>query len=288
MISLQHGHLSATIHPLGAELRSLFDASTGIEYMWQADPAWWGKHSPVLFPIVGSLKNNAYFFEGREYHLPRHGFARDQMFLTEKLNDYEAVFTLTDNEHSRLVYPFAFRLQLIYTLTENDLSVTYRVHNPAESTLWFSVGGHPAFNIPLLAGTAYRDHYLQFNMQEPFVRWHLQDGLISDKNSVVEAASGRVPLHPSLFYEDAIVFKHLKSNRVTIGSIRHAHGLDFDFPGFPYLGIWAAKDAPFVCIEPWCGHADTIGHDGKLENKPGIERLEAGEDWERTWRVTVF
>ena len=288
MITLKHKDLSAKINPLGAELNSLYHAGTCIEYMWQADTAFWAKHSPVLFPIVGSLKNNTYFFEGRSYTLPRHGFARERMFEADQLSEKEAVFTLTDDEKSLRVYPFPFQLQLKYTLDDDCISVTYTVQNPGATILWFSVGGHPAFNVPLIAGTSYGDHYLQFNLHEPLVRWHLKDGLISEENSLVASASGRIPLNPSLFYEDAIVLKNLKSDRLTLGSTRHAHGIDFDFKGFPYLGIWAAKDAPFVCIEPWCGHADTVGHDGLLESKPGIEKIAGGEVWERTWKVRVF
>lgn len=288
MIILENEHIIARINPLGAELQSLRHKANGIEYMWQGNPAFWGKHSPVLFPVVGSLKDNTYYVNDKAYLLPRHGFARERVFSCEKTSDHSAVFTLTEDNESLQAYPFAFRLQLVYDLQDDSLRVTYAVHNPAAETLWFSVGGHPAFNVPLLSGTTYQNHYLQFEKDEPLVRWHLQDGLISEHSSAVSATKGRVFLSPALFYEDAIVLKHLKSRHVTLGSTRHAHGLDFDFSGFPYLGIWAAKDAPFVCIEPWCGHADTVSHDGMLENKPGIERLESGENWERTWAVTVF
>ena len=120
------------------------------------------------------------------------------------------------------------------------------------------------------------------------VRYHLQDALLSEICSEVPADRGRITLNPALFYEDAIVMKHLQSHVVELGSTTHQHGLSFDFAGFPYLGIWAAKDAPFVCIEPWCGHADTVEHNQQLSEKPGIERLGAGEYWERTWKVKVF
>lgn len=288
MITLQQGQLTATINPLGAELTSLFHAGSGIEYLWQANPAYWGKHSPVLFPVVGSLQDNRYLFEGKEYHLSRHGFARERLFSSEVVSNAEAVFTLTDDEHSRAIYPFYFRFRLIYKLKADSLSVTFSVFNSGQKTLWFSVGGHPAFRIPLIEGGNFRDYYLQFNMNEPLERWRLVHGLISESRSMLPATSGHLPLEPSLFYDDAIVLKHLHSNRVTLGCNRHAHGLEVDFSGFPYLGIWAAKDAPFVCIEPWCGHADTVSHTGRLKNKPGIERLESGENWERTWAVTVF
>ncbi len=288
MIRLKSNHLEASIHPLGAELQSLKSLQTGLEYMWEGDAAFWGKHSPVLFPIVGSLKGDTYFFEGKAYTLPRHGFARERVFAVEQLSDSKAVFTLEADEDSLKMYPFPFRLELIYELSGDSLYCTYAVHNFTHNPLWFSIGGHPAFKVPLVSGSIYEDHYIQFRKDETLLRWHLQGGLISEFNSFVEAFAGQLPLHHSLFYDDAIVFKNLQTTKVTLGSTRHAHGIDFYFDGFPYLGIWAAKDAPFVCIEPWCGHADTVGHNQQFTEKPGIESLEAGGNWERTWKVEVF
>lgn len=288
MITIVSNEFEAHIHSLGAELQGLRNLHSGLEYMWQADENFWSKHSPVLFPIVGSLKDNTYIYEGMAYNLPRHGFAREKVFKAEKISEAKAVFTLEDDTTTREVYPFNFSLKLIYELKGSELSCTYVVTNPGDRDLWFSVGAHPAFNVPLVAGTTYEDHYLQFEKDEPLLRWHLTNGLISDTNSLVEAALGRVSLLPSLFYDDAIVLQHLQSKKVTLGSTAHPHGLHFHLEGFPYLGIWAAKDAPFVCIEPWCGHADTLVHNQQLTEKPGIERLEPGKDWARTWVVELF
>ncbi|MCU0374677.1 MAG: aldose 1-epimerase family protein [Chitinophagaceae bacterium] len=288
MISINNPELRAVINPLGAELCSLVATADQLEYVWQANPAFWGKHSPVLFPVVGTLKNNTYTYNGHSYMLPRHGFAREKVFEVNKPDEATAIFTLHSNTDSYKVYPFAFELRLIYKLNANELSLTYQVYNPSDEVMYFSIGGHPAFNVPLSAGSAYTDYYLQFNATEPLVRYHLKGGLLSSESSEVNAENGRIALHPALFYEDAIVLKHLQSNVIELGSTMHKHGLSFDFTGFPYLGIWAAKDAPFVCIEPWCGHADTVEHNQKFNEKPGIEQIEAREFWERTWKVKVF
>lgn len=287
-IHLTNGLLQARISPLGAELQSLQAMDTGLEYMWQADPAYWGKHSPLLFPIVGTLRRNAYRVSGHTYNLPRHGFAREQLFSAEQASAAEVWFTLQHSPASMAVYPFPFTLQVGYTLQERMLRVTYRVANTGAAPMWFSIGGHPAFKVPLVAGTAYDSHYLSFDADVVLDRWLLQDGLIATESQPVELPAGMLPLSYDLFLKDALVFRSFQSRRITLASHVHPHGLHFGLEGFPHLGIWAAPQAPFVCIEPWCGHADTVDHNGELTQKPGIEHLEPGGQWQRQWTVEVF
>jgi galactose mutarotase-like enzyme len=296
MITLKNDILSASIHPKGAELQSLLHKN-GIQYMWSGDPSFWGKHSPVLFPIVGTLKNDSYFFDGNEYKLPRHGFARDMMFIAKTVSKTEALFILSETEKTLQVYPFPFILSLRYRLVENRLLCTYEVNNPGKKELYFSVGGHPAFALPLVKGTQYTDYNLLFSKPETLYRYKLNNGLTSDEKEVIRTMACtpvtddgaiKLPLTPELFYEDAIVLKHLQNHYTTLASDKHDHGLHFDFTGFPYLGIWAAKDAPFVCIEPWCGITDSINHNQQLKEKEGIITLKPGGTWQRTWSVTCY
>jgi galactose mutarotase-like enzyme len=288
MIILENEQLRAGITPKGAELQSFFNKATAIEHMWSGDAAYWGKHSPVLFPIVGSLLNNIYYYHGKAYHLPRHGFARDKDFTAEQLNATTAVFTLTADEQTLEIYPFAFELKLRYELNGASISCTYEVYNPGEETLLFSVGGHPAFAVPFIKGNSYTDHYLQFNSAETLWRWKLEDGLIGENSEILPTTDNVLSLDPSLFYEDAIVLKNLQSNRITLGCNTNSHGLHFTFTDFPFFGIWAAKDAPFVCLEPWCGIADSVTHDQQLKTKEGINELAPNEVWQRTWSVECF
>jgi galactose mutarotase-like enzyme len=287
MITLQNDTLTAVIHPKGAELQSL-QHTNGIEYMWSGNPAFWGKHSPVLFPIVGTLKNDTYTYNQKEYHLPRHGFARDKVFTVEQLGPTEALFILSHDEHTLEVFPFPFTLQLRYRIDGNMLTCTYEVINTGTGDLYFSVGGHPAFALPLTAQASYTDYYLQFNTNEPIQRHLLQDGLIGNETETVSSDKGKVAVHPSLFYQDAMVMKHLKSSAVTLVTTKDSHGLTFNFAGFPFLGIWAAKDAPFICIEPWCGIADSLTHNQQLAEKEGIIKLAASSEWKKAWSVTCF
>ena len=154
--------------------------------------------------------------------------------------------------------------------------------------MFFSVGGHPAFAVPFIKDCSYTDHYLAFNTPETLWRWKLEDGLIGESSEILPTADNILPLDPALFYEDAIVLKNLQSSMITLGCNKHSHGLHFTFTDFPFFGIWAAKDAPFVCLEPWCGIADSVTHDQQLKTKEGINELASNEVWQRTWSVECF
>jgi galactose mutarotase-like enzyme len=298
MITLQNNDVFVLIDEQGAELKSLVLQSTGREYMWSGDSAFWGKFSPVLFPIVGSLANDTYYLEGKEYHLPRHGFARDQLFTAEQPSRCEAIFTINSSADTLVNYPFEFTLSLHYRLYKNQLTCNYIISNQGDSDMYFSIGGHPAFAVPMDDEALYTDYYLQFHKPAKLVRHKLENGLIGNatEDLVLKAANSFseetvdwvLGLKPSLFYEDAIVLKNTGTDYVLLGSDLHPQGLQFDFPGFPYLGIWAAKNAPFVCIEPWCGIADHVDHNQQLDQKEGINLLEPGREWQRSWAVRVF
>lgn len=283
---LKNQTLTIQINPRGAELTSIFNQENQTEYMWSADPKVWGKSSPVLFPIVGALKNNTYTFEGQEYPLSRHGFARDKDFIIEKSNENSVTFLLKYDEDTLKIYPFKFEFRLVYTLENNTLKVTYSVKNIGENKMYFSVGGHPAFAVPLAKNLTFNDYYLEFNQTETLKRWGLtSEGLIQTQPTDFLINTNKIELTKELFYDDAIVFKNLQSTSVTLKSDKTNHYLKFDFDGFPYLGIWAAKDADFVCIEPWCGIADSANHNQELTEKEGMIGLDSEEKFERSWQV---
>jgi len=288
MIRLENDFLKVEIATKGAELQALFSKETQIEYLWNGDANFWGKHSPVLFPIVGSLKNDSYIYKDKTYHLPRHGFARDHEFTATKLTNTEAVFTLTDTPETLKAYPFPFELKLNYRIIERKLSISYTVTNKGSAKMYFSLGAHPAFAVPNTPGTKYEDYYLAFNDDERLTFWKLDEGLVANETETIELNSHKLTLKHDLFYNDALVFKTLQSNCISLLNTKNDYGLHFHFDDFPFFGIWAAKDAPFVCLEPWCGVADAINHNQKLTNKEGITKLEAGKSWERCWEVECF
>ncbi len=287
MYTISNDILQATILTKGAELSSLILLATGDDYMWPAAEAW-PKHSPVLFPIIGTLKNNTYYHNNNAYQLPRHGFARDKNFtVIEQLTDRISL-QLTDDESTHIVYPFAFKFIIVYSLVNNALHVTYHVQNTGNDVLYFSVGGHPAFKLPIAANTNYNDYFLQFNQKETAGRWPISpDGLIENTPLPLLDNTSKLPLTKELFAKDALVFKHLQSNALTLASDKTNKSLTFNFPGFNYLGLWAAKGADFICIEPWCGIADRVDANQQLSDKEGIETLQPQGSFQKTWTVAL-
>ncbi|RAW00604.1 aldose 1-epimerase family protein [Pseudochryseolinea flava] len=284
--TISNGTLSATIKSKGAELSSVVHQQLGLEYMWGADPAFWGKSSPILFPIVGTLKDNQFNYKNKSYQLPRHGFARDEEFTVESTSPTKVTFLQKSNSVSLQKYPFTFELRLGYALIDDCLHTSYLVTNTGTEDLYFSIGGHPAFKVPLANHLKYEDYYLEFDTPETIGRWPItNDGLIDSTPEALLQNEKRISLTRGLFANDAVVLKNIKSKNVAIKSDKDAHGLSFNFDGFPFLGLWAAKNADFVCIEPWCGIADSVNHNQALTTKEGIEKIGTGTTWTRTWKV---
>lgn len=287
---LENELLRVEIKPKGAELVSLKDKAGNYEYMWGADPEYWAKTSPVLFPIVGALKGNAYTYQGNVYKLSRHGFARDQVFEETLLSDTEGAFVFQDTPETRSHYPFAFRLSIRYLLSGCTLRCVYEVYNPSDSEpLLFSLGGHPAFAVQVAeGGLDYNDYYLEFP-DDDVLRCHvIEDNLITDQIRTVALENHRLPLRYELFYQDALVMKTLKSTQISLRNLVNGRGIRFSRDRFPFFGIWAAKNADFICLEPWSGIADSVIHNGKLEEKEGIQRLGAKASWTAGWEVYTY
>ncbi|MDE1192212.1 MAG: aldose 1-epimerase family protein [Arachidicoccus sp.] len=289
MYKIENDILIVEIAEKGAEIQRIFNKETLLEYIWNGDPAYWAKHSPVLFPIVGSLKGGKYTYEGKEYALSRHGFARDKIFEAENESPESIILKLQDTEDTFIAYPFHFELKITYTLEKNKVNVHYGITNTGSNDMFFSIGAHPAFRVPLTEGAKFEDYQLTFNEFENTARYPLNDeGLLKEKPEIFFQHSNELRLKKPLFYKDALVFKTLQSSSITIESDRTHHGITVDFKGFPYMGIWSAKDADFVCIEPWLGIADNENASGKLEEKEGIISLEPDKYFGAQWSMSFF
>ncbi|WP_329806485.1 aldose 1-epimerase family protein [Flavobacterium facile] len=281
IITISNSQLSATINTLGAELLSL--VKNNKNYIWQVDETYWNKTSPVLFPIVGRLKKDSFTYNGNSYQLPRHGFARNMEFSFDKKSEHQVIFELNETEETKGNYPFDFKLLMAYTLMDNELVIEYFVRNQSDEVLPFSIGAHPAFAIE----GNFEDYSLQFNKEDSFETHHLENESFNGKTTLVETKNNSITLNYQLFEKDALVFKQLKSNEVVL-SHQNKNILKVNFDHFPYLGIWTKQNAPFLCLEPWCGLADSIDHNGNLEEKEGINHLPAGEDFLRAIRIEVL
>jgi galactose mutarotase-like enzyme len=286
---LQNDQLRVEVSPRGAELQSIQSKPDGLEYLWQGDAEHWGRRSPILFPVVGRLKNQEYQYRNKTYTLGQHGFARDKTFVCTEENNRQLSFQLQADTESLQGYPFSFVLTVKYLLKGRNLEVHYQVDNPShEKPLYFSIGGHPAFRCPLFADEKRSDYFLEMGKEEQVERQMILEGIRTGETRPVWQNSRRLRITDALFEEDALIFSGLRSEHLTLTS-GHGRGVHMDFSGFPYLGIWSKSAAsPFVCLEPWYGIADHQDHQGELTQKEGIIRLPAEESWKAHYRLTFL
>lgn len=281
--TISNSILSATINHHGAELISLQSIETKKEYIWKGNPDFWGKHSPILFPIVGTLKNNSYQYHDKIFILNRHGFARDFDFQLIAQENDKAIFSLQKNEETFNIFPFDFELQLIYTLKKAELIISYKVINRDQKTMPFSIGGHPAFAL----NNKFENYSLLFESDEKLISYSLENDLLSDKTQNIELKNNQLPLTYSLFENDALVFKSLQSKQIKILE-NNIPILNFKFNDFPNFGIWTKIDAPFICLEPWLGYADTTNANGNILEKEGIQLVKTNTHKEYNFSIEII
>jgi galactose mutarotase-like enzyme len=283
--TLRTGGVTATILAHGAELCSLKDAQ-GVELMWQAGAAW-PRHAPLLFPIVGRLKNDELRHRGRAYPMTQHGFARDLGFQWMERTDASCSLVLSDSVATRARYPFAFRLAVSYRLQDADLNVTLEITNPGEEMLPASVGAHPAFNWPLQPDAAKDSYRLIFSDDEPAPIRRLEDGLLRAKPEPTPIQGKTLALSERLFADDAVILDRPVSRSLRYAAVA-GPALDISWQGFRQLGIWSKPaGAPFLCIEPWRGFASPLDFDGEFSDKPGVMHIAAGATEVLTYRIGV-
>ena len=287
---LENEHLLVELKLLGAELTRIYSKTTKLEYLWEGDAEFWNRQSPVLFPIVGGLKDKKYVVDGVEYKLPQHGFARDSEFqIIEQEGDF-VVLELLSSEETLKIYPFKFSLQITYRIDKNKLSVGYKVINKDSKEILFSIGGHPGFKCPLVNGTSFEDYYFEFpeveNPTQTFI--NIAIGLRKEKIAQVDLGK-KIHLKYDLFKNDALIYEGLKSTEVSLLSTKHQHGLKFSFTNFNYLAFWTkGKDAPFICIEPWCGIADSESGQNEFSEKLGVEKLAIDKTFDTEYSMEFF
>lgn len=284
---LSNAYLSLAVDTMGAELQSLYAVAEQREYIWQADAAYWGKHAPVLFPIVGALKGGGYTYKGQPFKLAKHGFARDQQFDLIAHEQARLQLLLCSSKETKKSYPFDFELWIEYQLKDDTLLCSYEVHNVGTAEMVFSLGAHPAFALPALQAGSPADRYLYFEDDAVLERYYLVEGLLSLEADRVLLDQRRLPLTASMFDQDAWIFKKLNSRRLTLFENVQQHRLELDFTSFDSLALWAVPGANFICIEPLCGYNDGQDATGRLEDKAGILTLAAGRKLHKSWSLRL-
>ena len=268
-LSIASSILAADVSTLGAELQNL-RLTTGPVLQWDGDPAVWAGRAPILFPVIGVLRDDAYRLDGRTFAMPKHGFGRRSLFDVVSHDADRAVLRLVADDATRAAYPFEFALELAFTLVDARLDVVATLFNHGTKPMPASFGFHPAFRWPLPFDAARADHVVRFAHDEPDpIRGLDADGFLREAPLPTPVVGDVLALRDDLFTHDALIFDRLRSRRVSYGA---AHGprLDIGFDDFPTLGVWTKTGAGFVCIEPWQGFADPVAFDGDLRDKPGI------------------
>lgn len=286
MVVLENEKLKVVIREAGAEVREIFHKEHQLQFMWSGDKNHWGRVAPVLFPIVGKLKDNSYEVDDHVYSMSQHGFLRDQNFSVEEATDKKAVFKCASQGRFKEKYPYEFEVYITYELKGVSLDVNWRVINKNQGNMYFSIGGHPAFNIPLLSGEILEDYFLEFTPSERAVERYYLDGTKNKEENL-----SRLNLEPHMFAKDALIFTNI--DEISIKSNKNPYSIKLNFKDFPFVGVWTRyyddndSVAPFLCIEPWYGIADIGDNYGDFTKKVGINKLDQGESFDKTYSISI-
>ena len=289
---IQNDSLKLTVSSHGAEIKSLIRKNDGREIMWQADPAYWNRTSPVLFPLVGNYKNKTSVHEGKAYSMGQHGFARDMEFELKDKKDEEIFFTLKENEETLKKYPFAFLLELGYRLMGDTVEVIWSVKNTNDSPMYFSIGGHPAFNCDLENSRLklYKDGETVHNTVTYNIIEGDGSGCLSDRQKTITPdENGSFAMSYELFSEDALILENRQADAVELIDEKGEPVVRVSFDA-PLFGLWSpvGKNAPFVCIEPWYGRCDRADFDGELKDRQYGNTLQSGSEFPVSYKIQVL
>ncbi len=288
--TIQNAAMAVTVDSLGAQLMSI-TAAGGVEYMWNGDPAYWKGRAPNLFPYVGRLTNDCYTYGGKEYPMTRHGFAKLTEFSVLDSGAENLALRISDTEESRKIYPFSFHFDISYVLEDNTLVILYAVENRGGETMFFGLGGHPGFRVPLEEGKAFEDYRLTFACPSHPCRVMLSENyMVGGHDQAYPLVNGvELPLRHALFDQDAIILKDFERT-VTLSAGAGSRGLTLSCPQMRYLGIWhqPKTNAPYVCLEPWVSLPSREGVVEDLSQQNDLISLDAGDRYENRWTISIF
>jgi galactose mutarotase-like enzyme len=286
---IENDELIVEILTKGAEIKSVRSKKKNTEYIWQADSKFWNRHAPILFPIVGKLKDDQYKLGEKKYTMSQHGFARDREFRSTNHSADFVAMTLVADEASLKIYPFKFELTIEYKLIGNCLNVRYLVKNKeTEKEMYFAIGAHPGFNVPLDQNTCFDDYYLVFSPKQPRKFIPVTADVLLQTDKAVVLMDECYPLKREMFCEGVLIWETKGNTRIELKSDKTKRAIIIDYMDMPYLGVWSPypQEAPFICIEPWCGVADTFDTNGKYDEKFGINTLLPNEQFTNSYQMT--
>ena len=283
---LENMNIKVTINQKGAEVSRVLSKEKGTEYMWNADSTYWNRTAPVLFPIVGSLKDKKFTAEGKEYSMSQHGFARDMDFKFVKQNNKSITFRLDSNKFTKELYPYDFSLEVSYKLDGYKLTCIWKVINTGDKEMHFQIGAHPAFMCPVDKKSKQSEYFIAFDTDKPLKYSLLKDGLVSTDGGELVTEDGVVAIDEHMFDNDALIFEGQGVKRVELCKPNKMVYVPVTFDA-PLFGIWspAGKNAPFVCIEPWYGRADKTDFSGTIADRDYDNALPAGESFEAEYTI---
>lgn len=289
--TLENEFLAVKVSTKGGMLTSI-RSKDGIEYLWQGDPAYWSGQAPLLFPICGSIRNNhAIVGDHKEMNMKRHGIVRHREFICEQQTESAITMAITSDEEMLKQFPYAAKLAVTYELDKASVRQTFIVENLSGEIMPFFVGGHPAFNCPIVAGDDFSDYYVEFEKEETcsVPEQLTESGLLNMQNrSVCLDHTKRLPLRFDLFAKDAITFDELASRSVRLASDKHDHSVQIDFAQFPYLLLWTtANKGPFLAIEPWLGLSTCSDESDRFEEKRNVQFAAPGEKKSYSFTINV-
>jgi len=290
MQTIQNKNIKISIKDIGAELGSIVSLKNNKEYLWRGDETFWGGQAPILFPFVGRLKDDIFIANGKEYSQKQHGFFRksNEVKLIEK-TETKLTYSIKHSESTLKVYPYEFEFRTSYELIENTIVIHHYVENLGNDIMYFSIGEHPAFNCSLKdLNLNYEQSSLLFERSETEATWNLnKDGLFDNTTSEVLKNTNEIHLTANSFDNDALVFKNLKSDKITLSNKKEGPLVTVAFEDFSYLGIWSKPNAPFVCIEPWLGIADSHDTNQKIEDKEAMIHLAPEENYSASYSIEI-
>ena len=287
--TIRNEKLKTEINSYGAELHSI-QTLDGCEYLWQGDPAVWNGQAPNLFPYIARLTNETYTLDGKEYHMKIHGFIKTSELEVDSVSEDCITFRYDSNEESRSQYPFEFSYFITYRLEGSVLHITNRVENHDSKRMFFGIGGHPGFNVPLEEGLQFEDYVLEFSSPaHPNRIGFTDDCHLNGQDPLYQLEEDRrIPLHHNLFDQDAIVLKNM-DRCVTIRSDKGKRAVKVTLPDYDHLGFWHMPKmaAPYVCVEPWSSLPSRSGVVEDFAQQSDLVHLDAGKVYENHWTIEI-